>query len=43
MASNIKYPDDKARWFIEGDKLCLITISKLIKFISLMLDLFSQK
>ena len=25
MASNIKYPDDKARWFIEGDKLCLIT------------------
>ena len=25
MASNIKYPDDRARWFIEGDKICLIT------------------
>jgi|TARA_Y100000310_G_scaffold161130_1_gene161051 hypothetical protein len=25
MASSIKYPDDRARWFIEGDKLCLIT------------------
>ena len=25
MASNIKYPDNRARWFIEGDKLCLIT------------------
>jgi hypothetical protein len=25
MASNITYPDDVARWFIEGDKLCLIT------------------
>ena len=26
MASSIKYPDDRARWFIEGDKLCLIYI-----------------
>ena len=25
MASSITYPDDRARWFIEGDKLCLIT------------------
>ena len=25
MASNIKYPDDRARWFIEGYKICLIT------------------
>ena len=25
MASNIKYPESTARWFIEGDKLCLIT------------------
>ena len=25
MASSIKYPDDRARWFIEGDKLCLVT------------------
>lgn len=25
MASNIKYPEDSARWFIEGDKLCLVT------------------
>ena len=25
MASNIKYPEDYAKWFIEGDKFCLIT------------------
>ena len=25
MASNIKYPEDHAMWFIEGDKLALIT------------------
>ena len=25
MASNIKFPESTARWFIEGDKLCLIT------------------
>ena len=25
MASNIKYPEDNAKWFIEGDKFCLIT------------------
>ena len=25
MASNIKYPESTARWFIEGDKLCLVT------------------
>ena len=25
MASSIKYPEDNARWFIEGDKFCLIT------------------
>ena len=25
MASSITYPDDRARWFIEGDKLCLVT------------------
>ena len=25
MASNIKYPDDSASWYIEGDKLALIT------------------
>ena len=25
MASNITYPDDRAEWFIDGDKLCLIT------------------
>ena len=25
MASSIKYPDDRARWFIEGDKLCIVT------------------
>jgi hypothetical protein len=25
MASNIKYPESVARWFIEGDKLCLVT------------------
>ena len=25
MASSIKYPDDRARWFIEGDKICLVT------------------
>lgn len=25
MASNIKYPENSARWFIEGDKICLVT------------------
>ena len=25
MASNITYPENNAQWFIEGDKLCLIT------------------
>ena len=25
MASNIKYPEDNAKWFIQGDKFCLIT------------------
>ena len=25
MSSSIKYPENVARWFIEGDKLCLIT------------------
>ena len=25
MASSIKYPEDSVRWFIEGDKFCLIT------------------
>ena len=25
MASNIKYPDSSARYFIQGDKLALIT------------------
>ena len=25
MASNIKFPEDNARWFIEGDKFCLVT------------------
>ena len=25
MASNISYPEDVAVWFIEGDKLALIT------------------
>jgi hypothetical protein len=25
MASNIKYPEDHAMWFIEGDKLALVT------------------
>tara|TARA_R100000781_G_C4063830_1_gene122016 strand:+ start:427 stop:858 length:432 start_codon:yes stop_codon:yes gene_type:complete len=25
MASNITYPESTARWFIEGDKLCLVT------------------
>ena len=25
MASNIKYPERVAMWFIEGDRLCLIT------------------
>ena len=25
MASNIKYPEDNAKWFIEGEKFCLIT------------------
>ena len=25
MASNIKYPENQAMYFIEGDKLCLIT------------------
>ena len=25
MASNITYPESTSRWFIEGDKLCLIT------------------
>jgi hypothetical protein len=25
MASNIKYPDSSALWFIEGDKIALIT------------------
>ena len=25
MASNIKYPEDNAKWFIEGDKFCLIS------------------
>ena len=25
MASSITYPDDRARWFIEGDKLCIVT------------------
>ena len=25
MASSIKYPEDNARWFIEGDKFCLVT------------------
>ena len=25
MSSSIKYPESVARWFIEGDKLCLIT------------------
>ena len=25
MASNIKYPDDSVSWYIEGDKLALIT------------------
>tara|TARA_R110002020_G_scaffold58750_5_gene161012 strand:+ start:19622 stop:20053 length:432 start_codon:yes stop_codon:yes gene_type:complete len=25
MSSSIKYPENVARWFIEGDKICLIT------------------
>ena len=25
MASNIKYPEDSARWFIRGDSFCLLT------------------
>jgi hypothetical protein len=25
MASNIKYPENSCRWFIEGDSFCLIT------------------
>jgi len=25
MASSIKYPEDNAKWFIEGDKICLLT------------------
>ena len=25
MSSNIKYPEDNAKWFIQGDKFCLIT------------------
>ena len=25
MASNIKYPENSVRWFIRGDRLCLLT------------------